>query len=278
MSCVQFLTEKGADELLPQEIYSVCAGIWVEENGGQTSLRCYTQNVETLLSCLKTSGLRIENLSVRAEEEKDYAALVKKYFRPFTIEGVTILPPWDVPRAGARARGVRPFIVIDPGMAFGTGRHESTKLMMKMIRNLELRGRSVLDIGCGSAILSLYARLRGAEPVVAVDIDPDAVFSARNNLHLNNATTIALACADLALLRGTFDVVLANLDYETFGKHLPLILRRVAPGGCLVVSGIESQFGEAFLEHARPLIPAQRRRMNSWYGFVFKIDNGISAS
>jgi ribosomal protein L11 methyltransferase len=205
-------------------------------------------------------------MSVSREEERDYGALVKKYFRPFTIEDVAIVPPWEKPVAG------KPHIIIDPGMAFGTGRHESTKLMMKCVKGLPMRRKSVLDLGCGSAILSLYARLLGSTHVIGVDIDPDAVFSAAKNLKLNRTRNVYLACADLSLLRGTFDVVLANLDIQTFQRSLRHILQRISPGGHLVVSGIESDHKNAFLALLKPLTPVVTRRMGSWHAFVFKVD------
>ncbi len=89
-------------------------------------------------------------------------------------------------------------------MAFGTGRHESTRLMMKMMRDVDFTGKRVLDLGCGSGLLSLYARLKGAKYVYAVDNDLDAVLSAQKNVLLNEASGIELVCADLKDVRGRY--------------------------------------------------------------------------
>ena len=264
--CVELLAEKGTEELLPERFYALCNGVGIEEQNGKTLLRCYPDQPEAFLEFVRGSALPVAINSVSQKEEEDYGALVKKYFRPFTIEGVAILPPWEKIGAG------KSHITIDPGMAFGTGRHESTKLMMKCVKDLPMRRKSVLDLGCGSAILSLYARLLGSARVIGVDIDPDAVFSAAKNLKLNRARNVYLACADLALLRGTFDVVLANLDIQTFQRSLRRILQRIAPGGHLVVSGIESAHKNAFLALLKPLTPMVTHRMGSWYAFVFRVD------
>ena len=264
--CIELLAEKGTEELLPERFYALCNGVGIEEQNEKTLLRCYPHQPEAFLEFVRGSGLPVVIMSVTQKDEEDYGALVKKYFKSFTIEGVAILPPWEKISAG------KPHIVIDPGMAFGTGRHELTKLMMKCVKGLPITRKSVLDLGCGSAILSLYARLQDSTHVIGVDIDPDAVFSAAKNLKLNRTRNVYLACADLALLRGTFDVVLANLDIQTFQRSLRHILQRIAPGGHLVVSGIESTHKNAFLALLKPLTPIVTRRMGSWYAFVFRVD------
>ena len=122
---------------------------------------------------LRTLKIATKDVLVTDEPEQDYAELTKKYFRPIQIEGLTILAPWN------KTKRKGPRILIEPGMAFGTGRHESTRLMIKLMGSIDFKGKKVLDIGCGSAILSLYAALLGAKKVLAVDNDEDTVLSAR---------------------------------------------------------------------------------------------------
>ncbi len=173
---------------------------------------------------IRESGLPVKKSTVVKEELQDYVALTKKYFRPITVSGVTILAPWQ------KSRKTGPVVVIDPGMAFGTGRHESTKLMLRMMNRIDLKNRKVLDVGSGSGILALRAAQKGAL-VTAIDRDPLAAAAARHNFALNGMHQILLACTDLENLKGRFDVVLANLDFDTVAKHYGTIVSRVSSGG-----------------------------------------------
>jgi predicted methyltransferase len=157
---VELLAKKGTDELLPENVFTECNGVWVEEMDGEILIKCYPKRVEPFLRHVRTLGLPIKEIRVVKEDLQDYVALTKKYFRPITVSGLTILAPWQ-----QRSKG-GPTIVIEPGMAFGTGRHESTKLMLRMINRIDLKGRSVLDLGSGSGILALCTTLRGARKVV----------------------------------------------------------------------------------------------------------------
>jgi ribosomal protein L11 methyltransferase len=138
-----------------------------------------------------------------------------------------------------------------------------------------LEGRSVLDLGCGSGILAIYATLKGANKVMAVDSDPLAVEGSRHNFALNNMDFIGLACTDLTNIRGTFDVVLANLDFDTFQKHGRAIAERLVQGGCLLVSGIEAQYAASLLPLFKDHTLVSTAKMNDWHGFTFQIDKRV---
>jgi ribosomal protein L11 methyltransferase len=268
---VDIIIRKGTEEILPELLFEQCGGIWIEDLDGETEalIRCYPKQMEPFLKLVRESNLTVKEIKVVKETLQDYAALTRKYFRPITISGVTILAPWQ------RRKKEGAVIVIDPGMAFGTGRHESTKLMLKMMMKTNLKGRKVLDVGSGSGILSVYAAQNGGR-VTAIDRDPIAATAAIHNFALNKMHNFLLACTDLEDVRGRFDVVLANLDYDTISKQYAAIVDRVASHGQLLISGIEEQYSQRLL----PLFSAhrliRRMRMNDWHGFTFQIDNPIS--
>jgi ribosomal protein L11 methyltransferase len=262
---IEIVLNKGAEELLPQEAYQYAGpGLWIEEKDEESVVKCYPEDVEGFLRVLHESGVRIKDFRSEKEELQDYVELTKRHFRPLRIGGLTIVSPWEKKGTGKSC------IIVEPGMAFGTGRHESTKLMIKLMESLEMAGKRVLDVGCGSAILALYAAHLGARKVFAVDSDIDAVVSARRNTQLNRMSRIRLACVDARNLKGRFDVVLANLDIRTFqacATHLRTLLNN---NGVLIVSGI--------LRKERKLVPPLFESLslirvetkNSWCGFVFE--------
>ncbi len=260
---VDLVLEKGTEELLPEFVFSQCGGVWIEETEGKTTIRCYPQRVREFLRHLGESGLPVLTCTVIKEELQDYVSLTKKYFRPITVSGVTILAPWQ------KRRTKGPVLIIDPGMAFGTGRHESTKLMLRMMQHLDLQKKRVLDIGCGSGILAIRAAQQGAV-VTAVDQDPLAVTAAKHNALLNRMQMV-IACAALENINGRFDVVLANLDFDTVSKHYEALVRCVARGGHLLVSGIEAQYKERLLQVLSSPTLVRSTRMKDWYAFMFQM-------
>ena len=158
-------------------------------------------------------------------------------FQPIVVDGkVTIKAPFnaDVPRT-------RFNIWIDPKMAFGTGYHQTTYMMMQRMLELEplIKGRSVVDMGCGTAILAILAAKMGARKVFAVDIDAVAARSAWGNARWNRVgTRIETACGDASLLQmGTYDVLLANIHRNIILEDLPTYVRSLRRGGHLLLSG-----------------------------------------
>lgn len=265
---MDILVEKGADELLPEEIYGLLSnsGIWIEEKGNDIVIKSYPNNIETYLEYLQKLKINIKQIDIHKEEEQDYAGLTKKYFRPIRIDDITILAPWNKQKTNGKS------IVIEPGMAFGTGRHESTRIMMKLMKYAVMEDKSVLDLGCGSGILSLYAVLLGAKKVIAIDNDPDTVFSAKKNIIINNTDKISLACADLQHVSGTYDIVLANLDIRTFTRYSEKIKGFVKNGGCIIISGILGKESRKLIPLFNPFLLMQTEKKNAWCGFVYKIN------
>ena len=155
----------------------------------------------------------------------------------------------DAP-ASADTRGFTgPVIRIQPSMGFGTGHHASTRLMLELLQRQRVTGASVLDVGTGSGVLALAARVLGASTVVAIDVDPDALQSARVNFALNREDQIVLLEVDVAgaprRLGRTFDVVLANLTGAMISRYAGELTRLAGPGGCVTVCGFQHDEGPA---------------------------------
>jgi ribosomal protein L11 methyltransferase len=263
---VEILVEKGTEELFPEAIYKglSSSGLWIEDQGGDVIIKCYPENADAFLRILRESKMDIKNISVEHEPEQDYTELTKKYFRPIKVEGITILAPWNK----TKRQGIR--IFIEPGMAFGTGRHESTKIMLKLMGEMDFKNKRVLDIGCGSAILSLYASMLNAKKVIAVDNDADTILSAQKNVDLNNASNIKLVCSDLDNISGTYGIVLANIDIRTFRASSAHIMGVVKKNGYLVVSGILGRDRKELLSLFGSFSLVRMEQKNAWRGFVFQ--------
>jgi ribosomal protein L11 methyltransferase len=264
---VDIVIDPGAQELLPDEICTVHSpsGLWIVEEGRETILRAYPEHVESYIEAVRASGIRVGGVTVTEEPRRDYADMARKYFRPVRVEDIVIRAPWNRKRKGVT------YITIEPGMAFGTGRHESTRLMMKMMRDVDFSGKRVLDLGCGSGLLSLYARLKGARSVYAVDNDLDAILSAQKNMLLNEVSGIELVCSGLEDVRGRYDVVLANLDIRTFAlysTHIKELWKR--RDGILIISGVIGRERKDALGLFLPCEPVTEVRKNSWRGYLFE--------
>jgi ribosomal protein L11 methyltransferase len=182
-------------------------------------------------------------MGVRAVAEQDWVRLTQSQFDPVEITpSFWIVPTWHEPPASARE-----IIRLDPGLAFGTGTHPTTRMCLRWIAAHAPRGQRVLDYGCGSGILAIGAARFGADPIVAVDIDPAAVESTRLNADANR---VSLHTGLPDTVDGRFDLVLANILATPLKVLAPLLCERVKPGGRLVLAGIlarqEDELREAY--------------------------------
>ncbi|CAK8713127.1 [LSU ribosomal protein L11P]-lysine N-methyltransferase [Candidatus Electrothrix aarhusensis] len=174
--------------------------------------------------------------SVLADE--DWATSWQQFFTPFAIiPGLVIKPSWEeyVPKADEQV------IEMDPGMAFGTGQHASTKLALELVRVCFDRRvqKKVLDIGTGTGILAMGATLFGAEQVIAIDNDPESVRVAGENIAHNALEgKITVSGDDLDDLTGSFDLVCANIIHDVLVEMAPAIAALVAEKGAVVLAGI----------------------------------------
>jgi len=193
----------------------------------------------------RASGLPVDPVDVRRREahETEWRDVWKKYFRATRVGKTFIVrPSWD---PGTIADGDR-VIDLDPGRAFGTGGHATTRLVIALAEEIaddgDRPGRPVarfLDLGCGSGILSVAAaRLWPRAAGLAVDVDPEATACARENLDRNHVTTVETRVGTLDDAPGPYDAVLANIQADVLLPLAPAVVGALAPGATLVLSGL----------------------------------------
>jgi ribosomal protein L11 methyltransferase len=189
-----------------------------------------------------------ELVGVAEVPEQDWVRLTQSQFAPVDITPeFWIVPTWHEPPAAARQ-----VIRLDPGLAFGTGTHPTTRMCLRWIaRAGELAGQRVLDYGCGSGILAIGAAKFGATDIDAVDIDEAAVESTRLNAQANHVQLNA-GLPDAA--QGRYDVVLANILATPLKVLAPLLCQHVAAGGSLVLAGILERQAQELQEAYAPYL------------------------
>lgn len=201
------------------------------------------KEIETFLEELaeRQPGLVLPRPELSSVTSEDWSTSWKVNFKPLRIgKRLLIVPSWEEPQPQANDIVLR----LDPGMAFGTGGHETTRLCLELLEQImdtmpTLLTPSVLDLGTGSGILAMAAVQLGAGRVCAVDIDPLAVDVARENLAINGLLEqVECSTTPLESLEGCFDVILANILAEELVRLAPNLSERLSPGGSLVLSGI----------------------------------------
>ena len=200
----------------------------------------YKEFLETRLPALSIEA----EISLEGMNEDDWAESWKQYYKPVPLGKVTIVPAWEKYEARADEIVVR----MDPGMAFGTGTHETTRLVIRLMQD-ELRGgERLLDVGTGSGILSICASKMGAKTCNAYDIDPVAVKVARDNALADGCTNITLGVSDLLkgvdLSGGKYDFCVANIVADIIIRMLPDVKDYLKEGSPLILSGIIGERAE----------------------------------
>jgi ribosomal protein L11 methyltransferase len=185
-----------------------------------------------------------EVLGVQAVPDQDWVRLTQSQFAPVEITPeFWIVPTWHEPPAAARQ-----VIRLDPGLAFGTGTHPTTRMCLRWVATHAAQSR-VLDYGCGSGILAIGAAKYGAQEVVAVDIDPAAVQATELNAQANHVQLVA-GLPDVA--QGRFNLVLANILATPLKVLAPLLCAHVAVDGHLVLAGILARQADELTEAYAP--------------------------
>lgn len=212
---------------------------FVEQTDG---INAYIQkalyNESTLKEALAEFPLpdvNIEYNYTEAEDRNWNEEWEKNFFQPIVIDNRCVIHSTfhkDVPQAEYD-------IVINPQMAFGTGHHETTSLIISELLDSDLQEKSLLDMGCGTSILAILARMRGATPCTAIDIDEWCVRNSLENIELNRVDNIDVFQGDASSLKdkGPFDIIIANINRNILLNDMKHYVSRMNQGGSLLMSG-----------------------------------------
>ena len=234
---------------LPEDDGSCTINFYMEFGEEGTEQADIKEKLASLKESLKEAEelFGIEPVSIESLEvdTEDWENNWKEYFKPFSVDDILISPTWEEIPEGMEASAV---IRIDPGMAFGTGMHETTRLCLRGIRKYMKPGDKLLDLGCGSGILSIGAMKLGADRVTAVDIDEQAMEIAKENFDVNEVpadrvtyhTGNVVTDEDLkaTLAADKYDIVAANILAEVIAEMMPTLHLYLKQGGVLITSGI----------------------------------------
>lgn len=223
-----------------------------------------------LVNSIKTTFPEVHILKISELENKNWNENFKNFFKSHEVgKKLVIAPPWEkvtIPED-------KILIKINPEMAFGTGTHETTILCLKTLEEFipKFENPNILDVGCGSGILSIAAKKLGANYCLGIDIDPKALDNANENLKLNNVEDVAFSDTSLKNITDYFQIVVANLLLGELMEIKDSIIPRIKSGGYFIYSGAyqdEANHIPALFENS--LKTVQEKKMGDWYGIVFK--------
>lgn len=208
--------------------------------------------------------------TITEPEDKDWnEEWEKNFFQPIVIDNRCVIHSTfhhDYPHAEYD-------IVINPQMAFGTGHHETTSSILGELLDADLKGKSVLDMGCGTSILAILASMRGADPVTAIDIDDWCVNNSRDNIVLNHISNITVELGDASLLKGRkpFDIIIANINRNILLNDMATYATCMHKGSELYMSGFYVEDIPAIREKAESLgmTFVHHREKNRWVAVKF---------
>ena len=226
----------------------------------------HRERIEQILAAYPGDGY------IRSEEivtDQNWNEQWEKTIRAQQIGSFFVKPTWSVDEAPEGTT----LLEIDPKMAFGTGYHETTRLMLNMLLEIINEGTNVLDAGTGTGILAIASAKLGAQKVFAFDIDDWSISNARENIYLNKVAdhiTIVKGSDETIPRKQKFDVVLANIERNIIMQMLPAFKKSLKPGGCLLLSGLLEKDEQAITKEARKLGLSVNKstRENEWIAIL----------
>jgi ribosomal protein L11 methyltransferase len=253
------------DSILNADRSTVKVSLFVPE---EKNLSEYTSFLSERFSALAIDA----EISLDGMNEEDWAESWKQYYKPIPLGRVTIVPAWESYEAKADEVVIR----MDPGMAFGTGTHETTRLVMRIMQDEIHGGERVLDVGTGSGILSICASKLGAKSCNAYDIDPVAVKVAKENAEADGCDNITVGVSDL--LRGVdtsggkYDFCVANIVADIIIRMMPDISAYLTDGAPLILSGIISMRADEVRASVEEngFYVVREERENDWLAMMVK--------
>ena len=226
-------------------------------------------NVDEIVKAIDELDCVKSDVKVFEKKSEDWSIKWRAFYKPRKIGNLIIKPEWEEYNASDN----EVVFTIEPGQAFGTGEHESTSMCLELAQKIELKDKTVLDIGCGSGILGISAVLLGAKSAVLTDLDSKAVEIAKNNVEKNGVgEKIKVLCEDLSTSNEKYDVVFANLTADLLIRLSKQASINVKNGGYMFVSGI-------IKEREREVIDAfstvgfkvkDTKSINSWTAYILR--------
>lgn len=237
----------------------------------------YGEDIEKLKSlrdeiCLRGKNFNLDlapkDMIIEPCADQNWRESWKASFKPVDIDGhCVVLPPWEDKNSFPH----RYKIIIDPGMAFGTGQHETTRLCLKFFYELKKIPRTVFDVGTGSGILAIAAKMHGCEVILGCDIDEASIGIAEENAVANNVSGLKFTSTPIAdLPADAYDLVFANIQSKPLLRIFPEIAKRVSDNGAIIVSGVleneRSEFESAIATLGFKV--TGHRQMGDWAGLL----------
>jgi len=220
-----------------------------EENENRLDAYIADDNVD------KSKELEIEEIAEKYNtpftweflEDQNWNSLWEQGFNPVRIgDFCYIRADWHPPQ-----QGIRFDLVINPKMAFGTGHHETTFMVMSFMENIQFSGKKVLDFGCGTGILAILASKLQSKEVWAIDYDPHSVENTEENAEVNQIENIHILEGDLGVLKeNNFDIILANINKNVLLRSMAILTSIINPDGILILSGILNTDKPVLIESA----------------------------
>ena len=249
---------------------------------GQVGFESFTENpdgVEAYIQKADWNASLLDDIQILQSEEVTFSYDVKeieqvnwneeweKNFEPIVVaDQVSVRAPFH------KNPGLNYDIVIEPKMSFGTGHHETTHLMIQHLMDLDLHGKKVLDMGCGTGILAIFAEMKGAAAVDAIDIDNWCYENSLENVERNNCHHISVYEGDASLLKSAaYDVIIANINRNILLKDMPVYADSLKENGLLFLSGFYIEDIEKINESAESngLQLDKKLQRNNWVGLKY---------
>lgn len=250
------------EELLQKDVTKALIHVYISPDDNPAEAIAFLSEKYTAAGIANT----ISTQNVRQEE---WATAWKTYYHPTKLgERLVVCPSWE----SYERTGDEVVITLDPGMAFGTGSHDTTRLCLQLLEQQCAPGKQVLDIGSGSGILAISSALLGCKRAVGVEIDPTAVRVARENSAINHTDDrVEFLCGDLVQqVSGKYDIVCANIVADVIIRLLPDVGQFMAENAVIILSGIiderEGDVLAALERHAFQV--TQRRESAGWVALL----------
>lgn len=276
MSQIWWAVQFKGDELLASlALDGTCepnaAGVEQRSNNNFLAhIKCDDYELKSFIDQMQKLGAEL--ISFEKTDHQNWLSLCPELFKPVQVKALTILPIASIEEAAKSPETTTKQLKIIPGLGFGTGHHESTRLALELLQSISLSPKKVLDFGCGNGILGLAANLLFASDVLGVDIEEDAIINARDNLSINPKLKMSFLVSSLPKVPGSYDLILANIFAEVLSQFQAELYAQLRPGGLIIMAGItsytESQISSSFLEPA--WFQLARIEEQGWIGLMLQ--------